>query len=61
MIEGASSLSVHERDAEAVTHLEVHGLIEDLDLPGHDYNIALSIFFVPYILFEVASNTLLMK
>lgn len=31
-------------------------MIEDLEMTGHDYNIALFIFFVPYIIFEVPSN-----
>lgn len=37
------------------------GLEKDLDMTGHDYNIALFIFFIPYILFEVPSNLILKK
>ncbi|KAF1843935.1 MFS general substrate transporter [Cucurbitaria berberidis CBS 394.84] len=40
------------------------GLVEDLDMTGskaHRYNVALFIFFVPYILFEVPSNLVLKK
>ena len=37
------------------------GLEEDLDMTGHDYNIALFIFFIPYVLCEVPSNLILKK
>lgn len=37
------------------------GLERDLRMTGHQYNIALFVFFVPYILFEVPSNMLLKK
>lgn len=37
------------------------GLIEDLELDGTKYNTALTIFFVPYIIFEIPSNILLKK
>ncbi|KAH1975747.1 hypothetical protein KXW88_009490 [Aspergillus fumigatus] len=37
------------------------GLERDLRMTGHHYNIALFVFFVPYILFEVPSNMLLKK
>lgn len=36
-------------------------MIEDLDMTGHDYNIALFVFFIPYILFEVPSNIIIKK
>lgn len=36
-------------------------MIEDLDMTGHDYNIALFVFFPPYILFEVPSNIIIKK
>ncbi|RYP21222.1 hypothetical protein DL765_002361 [Monosporascus sp. GIB2] len=36
-------------------------LMEDLKLQGVEYNTALTIFFVPYILFEVPSNILLKR
>ncbi|KAL5342279.1 major facilitator superfamily domain-containing protein [Aspergillus crustosus] len=35
------------------------GLEEELNMQGHQYNIALFVFFIPYILFEVPSNMLL--
>ncbi|CAH0019840.1 unnamed protein product, partial [Clonostachys rhizophaga] len=40
---------------------KIEGLMEDPKLDGTKYNIALSIFFVPYVLLEVPSNTLLLK
>ncbi|CAG8957004.1 hypothetical protein HYFRA_00012484 [Hymenoscyphus fraxineus] len=36
-------------------------LAKDLDLQNNEYNTALTIFFVPYILFEIPSNILLKK
>jgi MFS family permease len=36
-------------------------MVEDLGLSGVEWNIILSVFFVPYILFEVPSNILLKK
>lgn len=30
---------------------KIEGLLESLDMSGTDYNIALAIFFVPYVLF----------
>ncbi|KAE8368275.1 major facilitator superfamily domain-containing protein [Aspergillus caelatus] len=37
------------------------GLEDDLGMSGHQYNIALFVFFIPYILFEVPSNMILKK
>lgn len=37
------------------------GLKQDLKLGGNEYNTALVIFFVPYVLFEVPSNFLMKK
>ncbi|KAF7113585.1 hypothetical protein CNMCM5793_002941 [Aspergillus hiratsukae] len=37
------------------------GLEKDLGMTGHEYNVALFVFFIPYILFEVPSNMLLKK
>jgi hypothetical protein len=39
-----------------IANAKVFGLSQDLKLTGNRYNIALVIFFVPYILFEVPSN-----
>lgn len=36
-------------------------MIEDLNMTGHDYNIALFVFFIPYILFEVPSNIIIKR
>lgn len=37
------------------------GLIKDLGLKNVEYNTALTIFFVPYIVFEIPSNVLMKK
>jgi MFS family permease len=39
----------------------IQGLETDLNMGGHDFNIALFIFFIPYILLEVPSNLILRK
>ena len=44
-----------------IGNARIQGLEKDLHMEGHDYNIALFIFFIPYILFEVPSNILLKK
>ncbi|KAK4500266.1 hypothetical protein PRZ48_008455 [Zasmidium cellare] len=44
-----------------IDRANIEGLVDDLGLTGIQYNIALSIFFVPYILLEVPSNVLLKK
>ncbi|KAF1839621.1 MFS general substrate transporter [Decorospora gaudefroyi] len=47
-----------------IGNAKIQGLTEDLDMIGpnaHRYNIALFIFFVPYILFEVPSNLILKR
>lgn len=44
-----------------IANAKVFHLSEDLGLTGNDYNIALVIFFVPYILFEIPSNIILKK
>lgn len=45
-----------------ISNAAVLGLKEDLDIVhGTKYNTALTIFFVPYILFEIPSNVLLKK
>ena len=38
-----------------------HSLTLDLNLPANGYNTALTIFFVPYILFEVPSNIIMKR
>lgn len=44
-----------------IGNARIQGLEEDLNMKGHDYNVALFVFFIPYILFEVPSNILLRK
>jgi len=44
-----------------IANAKVFGLSQDLKLTGNRYNVALVIFFVPYILFEVPSNVILKK
>ncbi|VUC20478.1 unnamed protein product [Clonostachys rosea] len=48
-------------DRANIGNAKIEGLVEDLGLSGTQYNIALSIFFVPYILLEMPSNVLLLK
>jgi hypothetical protein len=40
---------------------KIQGMTKDLNMKGDDYNIALFIFFVPYILFEIPSNLIIKK
>jgi sugar phosphate permease len=40
---------------------KIEGMVTDLGLDGVQWNIVLSVFFVPYILLEVPSNILLKK
>lgn len=44
-----------------IGNARLQGLEKDLNMSGHDYNIALFIFFIPYILCEVPSNLFLKK
>jgi len=44
-----------------IGNARLQGLEKDLNMQGHDYNIALLIFFIPYILLEVPSNLVLKK
>ena len=44
-----------------IGNARIEGLEKDLDMTGNDYNIALQVFFVPYILLEVPSNILLRR
>ena len=37
------------------------GLVKDLNLVNTEYNTALTIFFVPYVVFEIPSNVLMKK
>lgn len=42
-----------------IGNARLQGLEKDLNMAGHDYNIALFVFFIPYILCEVPSNLIL--
>ncbi|KAI0707687.1 MFS general substrate transporter [Earliella scabrosa] len=42
-----------------ISNAVIFGLREDLNLGGNQFNTALVVFFVPYILFEIPSNALL--
>ncbi|EME83908.1 uncharacterized protein MYCFIDRAFT_133760 [Pseudocercospora fijiensis CIRAD86] len=44
-----------------IANANVFGLSKELGLQGDEYNTALVIFFVPYVLFEIPSNILLKK
>jgi hypothetical protein len=46
-------------DDNLVGNAKIAGLADDLHLHGLQYNIALTVFFVPYALFEVPSNIVL--
>ncbi|KAL9126925.1 MAG: hypothetical protein Q9217_004101 [Psora testacea] len=48
-------------DRTNIANAAVYGLQEDLGLTGTQYNTALTIFFVPYIVFEIPSNILLKR
>ncbi|KAI1337038.1 putative MFS transporter [Xylariaceae sp. FL0016] len=48
-------------DRANIGNAKIEGLVDDLGLVGNQYNIALSLFFIPYILLEVPSNILLKK
>ncbi|RTE68843.1 hypothetical protein BHE90_016779 [Fusarium euwallaceae] len=46
-------------DRSNIGNAKVAGMNQDLGLSGKQYNIAVTVFFVPYILFEVPSNIVL--
>ncbi|KAK5135190.1 hypothetical protein LTR08_005577 [Meristemomyces frigidus] len=48
-------------DRTNVGNARIQGLTKELKMEGNDYNVALFIFFVPYILFEVPSNILIKR
>ncbi|KAK6070282.1 transporter [Seiridium cupressi] len=48
-------------DRSNIGNAKIEGLNDELQLSGVKYNIALSIFFIPYILCEIPSNFLLAK
>ncbi|KAI0596610.1 putative MFS transporter [Biscogniauxia sp. FL1348] len=48
-------------DRANIGNAKIEGLDKDLGLTGNQYNIALSLFFIPYVLLEAVSNILLKK
>lgn len=46
-------------DRSNIGNAKVAGMNEELKLTGHQYNMALTVFFFPYCLFEVPSNIVL--
>ncbi|KAH6658015.1 major facilitator superfamily domain-containing protein [Truncatella angustata] len=52
---------ISQLDRANIGNAKIEGMDKDLGLSGVQYNIALSLFFVPYILFEIPSNMLLKK
>ena len=44
-----------------IGNARIQGLEQDLHMEGSDYNVALFVFFIPYILFEVPSNIIIRK
>lgn len=52
---------ISQLDRANIGNAKIEGMDKDLNLSGVQYNIALSLFFVPYILFEIPSNILLKR
>ncbi|KAI1500053.1 putative MFS transporter [Biscogniauxia marginata] len=48
-------------DRANIGNAKIEGLDKDLGLVGNQYNIALSLFFIPYVLLEMVSNMLLKR
>ncbi|KAL8798841.1 MAG: hypothetical protein Q9182_006344 [Xanthomendoza sp. 2 TL-2023] len=44
-----------------IGNARIQGLEKDLNMSGHDYNIALQVFFIPYLIFEIPSNIAMRK
>ena len=42
-----------------IGNAKIEGLLPSLNMAGNDYNVALAIFFIPYVLAEVPSNMLM--
>ncbi|KAI0149449.1 major facilitator superfamily domain-containing protein [Pestalotiopsis sp. NC0098] len=52
---------ISQLDRANIGNAKIEGMNTDLKLTGLQYNIALSLFFIPYILFEIPSNIMLKK
>ncbi|EPS38004.1 hypothetical protein H072_8259 [Dactylellina haptotyla CBS 200.50] len=48
-------------DKTNIGNAKIEGLTEDLHMSGIQYNIALSVFFIPYVLAEVPSNMIMSR
>ena len=48
-------------DRTNIANAAVFGLAKDIHLTGNQYNTALTIFFVPYVIFEIPSNIILKR
>lgn len=46
-------------DRSNIGNAKIAGMEEDLQLTGHQYNVAVTVFFIPYALLEVPSNIIL--
>ncbi|KAK7987108.1 transporter [Apiospora saccharicola] len=44
-----------------IGNAKIEGMDKDLEMTGNQYNIASTIFFIPYIIFEIPSNIVLKK
>lgn len=55
---GKYALTQHRAN---IGNAKIEGLEDSLNMTGTDYNVALMMFFIPYVLFEVPSNILLAK
>ena len=54
-------LNVAYLDRTNIGNARILGMTEDLDLTGSDYNIALFMFFIPYLLLDVPANMVMRK
>lgn len=48
-------------DRANIGNAKIEGIERSLGMRGNDYNVAVSVFFISYVLFEVPSNLLLAK
>lgn len=44
-----------------ISNAKLYGIVDDLHLKGNEYNTALTLFFVPYIVFEILLNYVIKK
>lgn len=54
-------LNVAYLDRTNIGNAKIQGMTEDLNMKGSDYNIALFMFFIPYLLLDVPANMLMTK